>query len=368
MTRWTTHPDYLAGLQATVTTGAPATDPPDSVVTWLAKLRLLYGVPFFYLVPDARMLPPESIRFFQVDENWLDALLDGAFSIGRSTTGDAEREANRTAQAKTAAVSASTTHRARTRAQAAQATAWIQAAVAARDAARQAAGEAAAPAAGVASDSSSSDTSSAAPSGGTETDAAGTAPAPAPATADTGDSGDGGDGGDGDDSDILTETPVTGFILRSAVVSGWPGMEVRAYQDAAMTQPADVLRLDRVADDILFGLFGQQVAALQFSEPAETLHFGFEIPEHEGDPYVKILKYVNAPGHAPGSEITGATVAAAFRDGGRRVVDVLSLQDALHSALIAKGGITNDGAWTAAEFALEMVQGVEEVNYIVEGS
>lgn len=365
MTRWTTHPDYLPGLEATVTTGTPATDPPDSVVTWLAKLRLLYGVPFFYLVPDARMLPPESIRFFQVDENWLDALLDGAFSIGRSTTGDAEREANRTTQATTAAVSASTTHRARTRAQAAQATAWIQAAVAARDAALAAA---AAPAADVATDGSSDTSSDASSDGSSQGSSGGTDPAgtaPAATTADTGGSGD---GGDGDDGDILTETPVTGFILRSAVVSGWPGMEVRAYQDAAMTQPADVLRLDRVADDILIGLFGQQVAALQFSEPAETLHFGFEIPEHEGDPYVKILKYVNAPGHAPGSEMTGVTVPARFRDGGRRVVNVGSLRDDLHKALVNDGGITKDGAWTAAEFALEMVQGVEEVNYIVEGS
>ena len=52
------------------------------VTGWLAKLYLLYGVPFNTLVPDHRMLPMESVRFFYIDENWLTALLNGALSIG----------------------------------------------------------------------------------------------------------------------------------------------------------------------------------------------------------------------------------------------------------------------------------------------
>jgi hypothetical protein len=56
---------------------------PGALTDWLAGLALLQGVPFHYLVPDARMLPPESIRFFNVDQKWLSALLDGAWSLGR---------------------------------------------------------------------------------------------------------------------------------------------------------------------------------------------------------------------------------------------------------------------------------------------
>ena len=33
-------------------------------------------------------LPVESIRFFQIDQTWVNCLLDGAFSIGRVTTAD----------------------------------------------------------------------------------------------------------------------------------------------------------------------------------------------------------------------------------------------------------------------------------------
>lgn len=64
-------------------------DLPTGISSWLGRLKLLYGVPLNYLVPDERMLPPESIRFFYIDPNWIKALLDGAFSLGRSV--DARR-------------------------------------------------------------------------------------------------------------------------------------------------------------------------------------------------------------------------------------------------------------------------------------
>lgn len=57
---------------------------PDNLRNWLNRLLLLKGVPFNYLVPDEGMLPPGSIRFFYLDMNWVDSLLDGAFSIGRN--------------------------------------------------------------------------------------------------------------------------------------------------------------------------------------------------------------------------------------------------------------------------------------------
>jgi len=49
---------------------------------WLGQLTLLYGLPVEYMVPDVRLLPVESIRFFYIDRNWLDRLVDGAMSVG----------------------------------------------------------------------------------------------------------------------------------------------------------------------------------------------------------------------------------------------------------------------------------------------
>ena len=65
---------------------------PGPVSSWFEKLTLLEGVPFHYLVPDERMLPVESIRFFQLDPIWMECLVDGAFSVGRVLRSDHEQD------------------------------------------------------------------------------------------------------------------------------------------------------------------------------------------------------------------------------------------------------------------------------------
>ena len=60
----------------------------DPVADWLANLALLHPVPFSHLVPDPRLLPVDSIRFFYVDPDWVDALGAGACSIALHHSGD----------------------------------------------------------------------------------------------------------------------------------------------------------------------------------------------------------------------------------------------------------------------------------------
>jgi hypothetical protein len=64
---------------------SPSAELPEAIQSWLGELELLRGVPYSYLVPDERMLPPESLRFFHLDRNWIKCLRDGALSIGRTT-------------------------------------------------------------------------------------------------------------------------------------------------------------------------------------------------------------------------------------------------------------------------------------------
>lgn len=54
----------------------------DPVTGWLAKLLLLYPVPLENLIPHKALLPKESVRFFYMDPNWQQALLEGALSLG----------------------------------------------------------------------------------------------------------------------------------------------------------------------------------------------------------------------------------------------------------------------------------------------
>lgn len=60
----------------------------DEISQLLEDLNLLKHVPMGGLVPDESMLPEESLRLFCLDPNWVNALLDGALSIGRSCTAD----------------------------------------------------------------------------------------------------------------------------------------------------------------------------------------------------------------------------------------------------------------------------------------
>lgn len=65
---------------------APAAPPPFPLGDWFAgALGKLEEVPFAYLVPDARLLPANSMSFLGVDRDWIRALMDGAFSIGRTS-------------------------------------------------------------------------------------------------------------------------------------------------------------------------------------------------------------------------------------------------------------------------------------------
>ena len=62
---------------------------PDDLNNYAQSLRLLQDVPLSYLFSDITDISEESIRFFCLDVNWTDALLDGAFSIGRICGQDA---------------------------------------------------------------------------------------------------------------------------------------------------------------------------------------------------------------------------------------------------------------------------------------
>ena len=59
---------------------------PEEIADWIAQLKLLRGVPLSSLVGDEMQLPPESIRFFYVDESWTAQMINGALSIGTHCT------------------------------------------------------------------------------------------------------------------------------------------------------------------------------------------------------------------------------------------------------------------------------------------
>ncbi|KAI1171804.1 hypothetical protein F4777DRAFT_564071 [Nemania sp. FL0916] len=63
------------------------------VLSWLLDRMFLSGVPAHCLIPDPTYLEPETLRFFRIDTNWVDALLDGALSLGNHYGDDEDRRA-----------------------------------------------------------------------------------------------------------------------------------------------------------------------------------------------------------------------------------------------------------------------------------
>ena len=160
---------------------------------WLARLLLLYPIPFDNLVPDERMLPAESLRFFYLDGSWLSAAIDGALSLGLDSSKHTHFGPFIKGLVLEAAQQAQTTTRDKLLGRA----------------------------------------------------SADTAAAP----------------------DV-----VSGFLLRSALVSGWPNLAV--YPKDAQGNPVTILRIDHLAPSVLFCLFDGVPDKLVFSEPHESLRFG----------------------------------------------------------------------------------------------
>jgi hypothetical protein len=245
---------------------------PPEVSGWLKNLAKLKGVPFGYLVPDEAMLPIESMRLFRLDGNWVNALIEGACSIGRSSSADLKLDA-----------------------------VLVSKLYAATNAPKLA----------------------------------------------------------------------TGFVLRSAVVDGWPGLEVTAY-DAGDKPLTSVLRMERLAPSLLLFMVEGEIDHMDIHEPAEGLHFGIDLAAGKKD-----MRYITVPATAPkdaksGTQIDGAFATVPYRDPNATANDarVLRMND---FALSAKDEVEKssanmqDGkarAFTSAEFAVELVEGVQSVRFL----
>jgi len=260
---------------------------PGELRRFLARLKLLHGVPFSYLVPDARLLPPESIRFFYLDRAWADALVQGALSVGTVSSAD--------------------------RAQLEAVYPHIVAEV--------------------------------------------------------------------DDAERRVRKPgneqplqgasgtVTGFLLRSRAVSGWPNLHVRAYardvlEDDVLTTTAEsdpsrlkVLRLERLAPAVLLALIDGVPAVVHIEEPRQGLQFGVRMdpdapPDARG---ARVKLRDNADGERVDDDpdfTTANSVRVPFRADAPGVIALTELR----SRLSAKVPHKTQPLLAPNEFALQMLR------------
>ncbi len=250
----------------------------------LGGLRLLNGVPFSYLVPDSRLLPLETIRFFYLDRAWTDAMVQGVLSVGTVTTAD----------------------RAQLEAMYPQIRAEVD-----------------------------------------EAERVQRRP-------------------DGEERLVGAGGAVTGFLLRSKLVSGWPNLHVRAYArdviaDDALTTAAEsdpdrmkVLRMERLAPAVLLVLFDGVPAVVHIEEPRQGIQFGVRnAPDDTADQRrVKVRDANTGNLVAPLDRFTDTnSVRVPFRRNAPGVIDMVRLRDRLLSTAPNTGPTLEPN-----EYALQMLR------------
>lgn len=259
---------------------------PGELRRFLGRLRLLHGVPFSYLVPDAELLPVESIRFFYLDRAWTDALVQGALSVGTISSAD------------------------RTQLEAVYPHIRDEVDEAERSI-RQPRGE--------------------------ELLKAGSG-------------------------------TITGFLLRSRAVSGWPNLHVRAYStdslpDAELTDVAEshpsrmkVLRMERLAPAVMLVLFDGVPAVVHIEEPRQGIQFGARLdpedPPNARRAKVKVRDCNTGDSVPPLDDFTTAnSVDVPFRPGAPGVINIAALRQRLAAKAPNSGGTLEPN-----EYALQMLR------------
>ncbi|MDF1505376.1 hypothetical protein [Roseisolibacter sp. H3M3-2] len=153
--------------------------------------------------------------------------------------------------------------------------------------------------------------------------------------------------------------PVSGFILRSRAVSGWPALHVRAFHrdpdegDEGIYEEGHpdrmrLLRLERLAPAVLLALFDGVPAVVHVEEPRQGVQFGFDQKVVDGE-----VRPTLRPRSATTFEyLSGAPIDVPFRAGASGVVDIQQLERRLK----ARPGTGAGDGLDSAEYALQLVR------------
>ncbi|NEO79494.1 hypothetical protein [Moorena sp. SIO4G3] len=237
----------------------------NPIINWFKDLEFLKGIPFNYLVPDERLLPQESIRFFWVDSYWVDCMQDGAFSIGRVIPTDVAKETRMRQEYRR-------------------------------------------------------------------------------------------------DLRSYADETITGILLRSEVVSGWPGLLVDGYGTKLNgstsfvpgVDPLKLLRMERLSKNVLICLFAGEVKTVDIHLKPETMHFGVDPYSASNTQFTKGLR------DSDGTQNKYQIDAVPCHDFDLGVINIEQFAMAIKDALPNRHA---DSEFTSAQFGLEMIEGVQKVRF-----
>lgn len=151
-----------------------------------------------------------------------------------------------------------------------------------------------------------------------------------------------------------TEKNFSGFLLRSEVVSGWPGILVDAYSDRDAKQPRlTSVRMERLSAGVLLCIFEGDIARVDIHQKPETLHFGFVADTKTGG----FFKKLRDPKTGDPLEAKVVLKPEHWRTDSPRTLKVTTLVDSMKTELKLTSA-------ASALFALQMVEMVDKVIFL----
>ncbi|RAJ83684.1 hypothetical protein CLV59_103656 [Chitinophaga dinghuensis] len=285
-----TYKETISSLAAQEQLGQLINKESDPLSDWVSQLMLLYKLPFDCLVPDERLLPNESLRFFYLDKNWLNAAADGAMSLGLESSKavffneQIRKQVIEDAKKKVAVIRARLLKKA-----------------------------------------SINDT---------------------------------------------TPEVMSGMLLRSALVTGWPNLEIKPKDEAG--KPVSILRIDHPAPDILLIIFTGVPATVELSEPRESLGFGVD------DDGMIVLRNVSSSGTIGAQigtlkirDLSGAQQYC-MRAANSRVLNIRpddsnGLIQTITKALQQQISLQNN-TLTSSTFAIQLIKSAEAIVFKSQGN
>jgi hypothetical protein len=141
-----------------------------------------------------------------------------------------------------------------------------------------------------------------------------------------------------------SQTPLSGFIMRSNLVSNWKGIEVKGFMGETQQ---DILRLETLSDKVLICIFEGEIDAVRMYEPKEVLHFGTRSQDRKIDVRRIDEGHEGQPLYEDGTKIN-VTITVPTTETGR--LKVTELRDMLSKTLK-----TTENAIDSPQLALEML-------------
>lgn len=144
---------------------------------------------------------------------------------------------------------------------------------------------------------------------------------------------------------------LSGFLLRSELVSGWPHLHIHGYDTNSPDENAPglpIVRMERLSKNLLFCLFAGSIQAADFYQKPERIHFGI-------DPTTDRKQLRKTDG-----SLSQEFIPVPWQDKTLNVIDIQTF-----AKTIGQKQTPATDTLTSSQFALAMIEGSPKVRYIL---